>query len=139
MAGTGPPRYFVDETDFMCGHALAVAGAPVVHPGHADLPEVPRSTDDLDWMPVVAAKGLVVITRDRFAIKAEWEAFRAHGLRVVRISSRSDESVWGTVRLIAAAWERIETLVRRAGPGPWLAVIDAAGALHLKVPGPDPH
>jgi hypothetical protein len=46
VAGTGPPRYFVDETDFMCGHALAVAGAPVVHPGHADLPEVPRSTDD---------------------------------------------------------------------------------------------
>ena len=131
-----PARYFVDETDYICGHALAVAGAPVVHPGHPDLPEVPRETEDLDWMPIIAARGLVVITRDRFAIKAEWEAFKAYGLRVVRIAAKTDQSAWGTVRLVAAAWDRIEGHVRTAGAGPWLVVIDAAGALHPK--GADP-
>jgi PIN like domain len=137
MAAPGEvARYFIDETDYFVGAALALALAPVVHPGHPDLPQVPRQTDDLDWMPVVARLGLVVITRDKLSSKAEWEAFKEQELRVIRITAKTDQSVWATVRLIASAWDRIEELVRKAGPGPWLAVLDGAGALTLKIAGP---
>jgi hypothetical protein len=129
-------RYFVDETDYAAGAALAKALAPVVHPGHPELPEVPRGTDDLDWIPVVAEMGLVVITRDKLKLKAEWEAFNEHGLRVIRISAEADQSVWATVRLIAAAWGGIEALVQKEGPGPWLAGLDGGGKLTLVLPGP---
>jgi hypothetical protein len=120
----------------MVAAALVVARAPVVHPGHPDLPEVPRQTDDLDWMPIVAQKDLIVIIRDKLAKKAEWEAFNAQGLRVIRIASKGDLSIWATVRLIAGAWDRIEELVRTAGPGPWLAVLDSAGTLRMRIAGP---
>lgn len=105
------------------------AQAPVVHPGHPDLPEVPRQTEDLDWMPIVAERGLVVVTRDRFAIKAEWAAFQEYGLRAFRVAARGEQSIWSTVQLLAGSWARMERFVREAGPGPWLAILDSAGAI----------
>ncbi len=83
-------------------------------------------------MPIVAQRGLVVLTRDRFAIKAEWEAFQAHGIRAFRVSAKGEQSIWRTVQLLAGSWERMERFVREAGPGPWLAVLDSAGALTRK-------
>ncbi len=128
------PLYFVDETDVGLGRVLALAKVPVVHPGHPNLPEVPLETEDPDWMPIIAARGLVVITRDKFRRRSEWEMYKAENLRVIRIEARVDLTPWDTVRLVAYAWERIEAQRRTGGPGPWLASIDSAGVLKVRNP-----
>jgi hypothetical protein len=64
----------------------------VLHPGHDDLPEVPLSTQDLEWMPVVAQRILIVITRDRrirtrpAELRVCWE----YGFRSVWIGAKRD-------------------------------------------------
>jgi PIN like domain len=57
-------RFFVDENDLALGKRLAELHEGVVFPGHPDLPGVPRGTLDDDWLSVVGAERLVVITRD---------------------------------------------------------------------------
>lgn len=70
-------RFFVDENDLALGRALAEEHGDVVYPGHHDLLEVPRGASDDTWLPVIGARGLVVITRDqriryRTAEKRAW-------------------------------------------------------------------
>jgi hypothetical protein len=57
----------------------------VVYPVHLLLPEVPRGTQDLDWMPIVARMGWIALTRDRRirSRPAELVVYREHGLRSV--------------------------------------------------------
>jgi len=97
---------------------------------------VPRQTDDVNWIPVVGALGLVVTTGDKLSQRAEWDAFKVARLRVIRIAARSDQSVWDTVQLLGGPWQRIVQFVAGSGPGSWLAVIDGAGALRMRTPSP---
>ena len=66
MAPRVAPVYFTDENTLGLGKLLRQHGREDVrYPGHEDLPEVPRGTDDQDWLAVVGALGLIVLTRDR--------------------------------------------------------------------------
>jgi len=58
-------RFFVDENDLALGKALAELHGNVVFPGHPDLPDVPRRSLDDEWLAVVGAQALVVITRGK--------------------------------------------------------------------------
>lgn len=60
-----PVRFFVDENDLALGKALAERHYDVVYPGHSEVPEVPRQSLDDEWLAVVGARQLVVITRDQ--------------------------------------------------------------------------
>jgi len=87
MAVPGPV-YFTDENVLGLGKLLRRAGRDdVVYPGHEALPEVPVGTPDLDWMPVIGRRGLVVLTRDRRirTRPAELRAYWDHGIRSVWI------------------------------------------------------
>lgn len=86
MAARGPV-YFTDANALGLGKLLTRAGRQdVVYPGHPGLPDVRVGTPDLDWIPIVARLGLIVVTRDRrirtrpAELRAHWE----HGLRSVR-------------------------------------------------------
>lgn len=64
MAARGAPVYFTDENTLGLGKLLRRSGRDDVrYPGHEDLPEVPRGTDDQDWLPIVGALGLIVLMR----------------------------------------------------------------------------
>lgn len=59
-------RYFVDENLLGFHKLLSRTGRDdAAAPGDPRLPSVPLGALDLDWMPVVALAGLIVITRDR--------------------------------------------------------------------------
>ena len=58
-------EFFVDENDLALGKALAERHYGIVFPGHPDLPDVPRATQDDEWLRVVGEQRLCVITRDR--------------------------------------------------------------------------
>ena len=79
---TGPgPVYFTDEHTLGLGKLLRRSGRDdVLYPGHEDLPDVPLGTLDLDWMPIVAERDLIVVTRDR-RIRTPGRAPRLPGAR----------------------------------------------------------
>ena len=123
------PRFFIDENVIGLGRALAEARDDVLHPGHPDLPEVPLRTQDPDWLPVVADRGLVVIGRDkRIRYKAgERQLWLDHGLRVVALTGTKDMTTWEMLELVVKQWHRLEKTIKEHGVGPWWASWTAGG------------
>lgn len=109
----------------------------VVFPGHQLLPEVPRGTQDLDWMPIVARMGWIALTRDRRirSRPAELVVYREHGLCSVWIGGKQDHSPAD----LAAMFTRHETrLLRHAtklGAGPWALTMTPTGVRELRIRG----
>src|SRR4051794_22002835 len=106
----GEARYFVDENVIGLGRALAEARDDVVHPGHADLPEVPLATLDPDWIPVVAELELVVLTRDRRLRYKPGERLLLleSGLRVVALTGTKNMTTWEMLDLVVRGWAKLE-------------------------------
>jgi len=65
------------------GKVLTAAYGNVVYPGHPELPDVPRQTDDDVWLEVIGRQGLVVITPT-----SESATDRSSGKRGSRIGFR---------------------------------------------------
>jgi hypothetical protein len=120
------PRFFMDETTLAVGRALALVRGDVLHPGHRRLPEVPLGADDTVWLDAVAARDLVVISRDRH-IKtkpAELEAFHNLGIRAFWIAGNRDLGNWENLTRLVRSWDLIEAVVRDRGKGPWFYSIN---------------
>jgi hypothetical protein len=99
------PRFFVDENLLPVGRALAVVRRDVVNPGRRLLPEVPTGTDDVDWVAVVGARGLVAITRDKHirTRPAERLAIVESGARLVCITARRTSTCSSVLTLWSGA------------------------------------
>jgi len=140
-----PARFYVDESLLGTGRALAHARRDVVHPGHLRFPDVKIGDSDVQWIPVVAAAGLVAILRDRKIVTRWWEndLVVAHRLRLVHLAVKRDLTNWGYLCLLVRHWEAIERHIDDAGEGPWrLVVLDKRVDLRPIVPakrtGPPP-
>lgn len=118
-------RFYVDESALGLGKALTAARFDTVHVGHPLVPECPYGTLDPDWMPAVAARGLIAIGRDRRmrTRPAEVHLIRESGLRVFRIGGKRDETTWGWLTWMVRRWDDIEEIVDTRGPGPWWYII----------------
>jgi hypothetical protein len=114
-------RYYVDESLMGLAKTLAVARKDVVHPGHPALPDIKPGAKDPDWMPRVAALGLVVIVREKRirTRPGERELVANHGLRVVRLAPKRDMSTWGYLQLLLRHWDAIEEFTAERPSGPW--------------------
>jgi hypothetical protein len=122
-------RFFVDENVIGLGHALVAARDDVVHPGHRDLLEVPLRAQDPDWIPVVAGRGLVVLSRDKHIRRktGERELWHALGLRVVALTGTRDMNGWEMLELVVKQWHRLEKTIKTEGAGPWWASWTSGG------------
>lgn len=118
-------RFFVDESALGLGKTLAAARRDVIHAGHVLIPEAPLGTIDPVWIPAVAARGLVVIARDkRIRTKpAELALLREHGMRVLWIAGKRDLSTWDAIARMIHRWDDIETIMAERGPGPWFMAV----------------
>lgn len=127
--------YFVDETSMPLGRALATVRGDVVHPGHRRLPEVPPGTLDPDWIPIIGARRLVVIGRDRHIISkpAELAAYREHEIRAFWITGDKDLGSWENMTRIARWWNEMERVIARRGPGPWFYGVYPTTVSELKI------
>jgi PIN like domain len=118
-------RFYVDESTTGLGLAMA---APEVtpHVGHPLIPECPRGALDTEWIPAVAARGLIVITRDKklrtkpVEIRALWE----HRLRAFCIGGKKDLTTWEWLARVVKHWARMEELIEQRGPGPWIYMLN---------------
>ncbi|MGQ0842976.1 MAG: hypothetical protein ACT4QF_02460 [Sporichthyaceae bacterium] len=130
------PVYFTDEKLLGMGKLLRRAGRDdVVHPGHPDLPDVPLGSPDLDWMPVVAARGLVVLTRDRRirTRPAEWRAYAELGIRSVWLGGAQDLGPREQVELFLRHESRLRREIVKRGAGPWALAMTASGVRPLNL------
>lgn len=75
---------------------------------------------DVDWLPVVAQRGWLILTKDlRISrLPEERRAVRQNGARMVVISSGDREKLrkWGQLEILFTHWRRIEPLVELPGP-----------------------
>jgi hypothetical protein len=131
------PRYFVDETDLALGRALARTLAETLYPGHIDLPEVPRGSLDDDWLPIVGARRLVVVTRDkriryRPVEKSLWVQHRVRGFV---LTGRRSQSTAESVAVLSRHWPKIEALAEERTEGPWMFAVTLRGLREITLAG----
>lgn len=128
--------YFADENTLGLGKLLRRSGRDdVVYPGHPSLPEVPLGTLDLDWMPVIAARDLVVVTRDKRirTRPAELLAYREFGIRSVWIGAKRDLGPREQLELFLRHETRLQREMVKRGPGPWALALGEAGVRPLRL------
>lgn len=128
--------YFTDENTLGMGKLLRRAGREdVLYPGHESLPEVPLGTLDLDWMPIIGDRGLVVITRDRRirTRPAELQAYYEHGIRSVWIGAKRDLGPREQMELFLQHEERLKREIIKRGSGPWALAMGPSGLRPLSL------
>jgi hypothetical protein len=86
-------------------------------------------TKDPDWIPRVAAKGWLIITRDRRIQEklAEINAVRTCGAKMVNFASQDAGSTWGQLEVFMSRWREIEALIDE--PGPFIYIASRTGKL----------
>lgn len=78
---------------------------------------------DEDWIPVVAARGWLIITRDSKIIenRNEINAVRESGAKMVALNQRDARTKWGQLEVFMTRWRDIEPLTAEPGPFIWRA------------------
>ncbi len=121
-----PIRFYVDADLLALGKALVAARFDVTYPGdlgdrRRERPPCPITdpgTHDRVWIPEVAHRGWVGISRDAGITKkpGELALVREHALRLAVLDTRHDRTTWGELRIAAAQWDHLEALTATAGP-----------------------
>lgn len=138
MAASPVAVYFTDENTLGLGKLLRRSGRDdILYPGHEDLPDLPLGTLDVDWIPIVAARELIVITRDRRirTRPAELQAYLEHGIRSVWIGAKQDMGPRDQAELFINHEQRLQREITKRGPGPWALAMSPSGIRPLKLRG----
>ena len=109
----------------------------VLYPGHDDIPEVRLSTQDLEWMPVVAQRKLIVITRDgRIRTRpAELRVYWEYGIRSVWIGAKHDLAPRDQLELFPQHEDRLRRAIIKYGAGLWALAMSPSRLRPLRVRG----
>jgi hypothetical protein len=73
---------------------------------------------DTDWIPEVAARGWLIVTRDSMIIQNpnEIAAIRENKAKMVALNQRDAQTKWGQLEVFMTQWRRIEVLIAERGP-----------------------
>jgi hypothetical protein len=73
---------------------------------------------DTDWIPQVAARGWLIITRDSMIIqnRNEIAAVRETKAKMVALNQRDAQTKWGQLEVFMTQWRRVEALTAEPGP-----------------------
>jgi len=129
----GPFQYFFDESALGIGRVMAAARGDCTFPGDRRA-SVGVGTDDVDWIPEVAARGWIVVGRDKKIRKrpAEKAALVNFPLRKLVLTAAGQLSVWEQLRVLVAQWDKIEELSRQ--PPPWMYAVTKKGVRPIEYP-----
>ncbi len=131
----GTIRFFFDEDTLGIGQVMAAARGDCIYPGHPRSP-VNVGTDDVDWIPAVAAEGWIVVARDNKIRSRPAEMggpSRAPAPHAGAYNGAGNLSVWEQLRVLVARWDRIEELSLE--PPPWMYAVTKNGLREIRCPG----
>jgi 3-methyladenine DNA glycosylase Tag len=76
---------------------------------------------DTDWIPDVAARGWLIVTRDSMIIqnRNEIAAIRENNAKMVALNQRDAQTKWGQLEVFMTQWRHIEALTSERGPFIW--------------------
>jgi hypothetical protein len=124
-------RIYVDADVLGLGKLLAGLRTGVTHPGdpgavihkrqRAPCPITSPDVLDTDWIPQVAARGWLIITRDSMITqnRNEITAVRENNAKMVALNQRDAQTKWGQLEVFMTQWRRIEALTTEGGPFIW--------------------
>ena len=78
---------------------------------------------DTDWIPQVAARGWLIITRDSMISqnRNEITAIRENKAKMAALNQRDAQTKWGQLEVFMPQCHRIEALTTEPGPFIWRA------------------
>lgn len=121
-------RIYVDADIKGLGLILAALRNDVTYPGDpgAEIhkrqrpawPITNAAVLDVDWIPVVARREWLIITRDNAIIenRNEIAAVRENNAKMVALNRLDAKTKWGQLEVFMTQWRRIERLIGRRGP-----------------------
>jgi hypothetical protein len=76
---------------------------------------------DTDWIPQVATRGWLIITRDSMISqnRNEITAVQENRAKMVALNQRDAQTKWGQLEVFMTQWRRIEALTEEPGPFIW--------------------
>lgn len=88
-------------------------------------------TKDVRWIPEVARRGWLIVTRDARIQERlpEIEAVRDHGAKMVNFASSDATNTWAQLEVFMTRWREIEELIDE--PGPFIRKLSRSGSLPL--------
>jgi PIN like domain len=119
-------RFYIDQ-DILGLKFLASLRPDITYPGdpgavvhkreRSACPVMP-GTRDVDWLPIVAEQGWLIITRDAQIQqhRAEINAVVEHGAKMVALASDDARDRWGQFEVVMNQWRRLEELANETGP-----------------------
>ena len=119
-------RFYVDADVLGLGKILAGLPSDVTYPRHpgavihkgqrAPCPLTSPDVLDTDWIPQVAARGWLIITRDSMISqnRNEITAVQENRAKMVALNQRDAQTKWGQLEVFMTQWRRIE----RSPPSP---------------------
>ncbi|MCD2187825.1 hypothetical protein [Actinomycetospora soli] len=121
----------MDENSLGVAKALQHVRGDLTWPGAPGGP-VSQGARDVDWLPIVGAQGLIVLTRDKNIRKRPHERAQlvAHGVRACFLTSGGQLALFDQLRVWLRWWDDIERLADTE-PGPWLASVTASQGVRL--------
>ena len=126
-------RIYVDADLLGVGKIIAGLRNDVTYPGdpgalihRRQRPPCPITSTavlDTDWIPQVASRGWLIITRDNRIIenRNEITAIRENNAKMVALNQRDAATKWGQLEVFMTQWRRIDSLVSQPGPFIWRA------------------
>src|ERR1700742_3748991 len=124
-------RFYVDADVLGLGKLLAGLREDVTYPGdkgalihrrqRPPCPIADPATQDTNWIPEVARRGWLIVTRDsRIAEnRNEIATVREHSAKMVALNQQDARTKWGQLEVFMTQWRRIEALVTEPGPFIW--------------------
>jgi hypothetical protein len=123
-------RIYIDADILGFGQVIAALRSDVTYPGDPGAlihkrqrPPCPITSPDIldpDWIPEVARRGWLIVTRDSNIItnRNEIAAVRENGA-MVALNQRDASSKWGQLEVFMTRWRDIEALITEPGPFIW--------------------
>lgn len=137
MARAADVRFYVDADLLGVGKVLTSLRPDVTYPGDPGgtvhkqtrpaCPVASPAALDHEWIPVTAAHGWLIITRDRHIQQrtAELNAVRTYEARMVALAGDDARNTFAQLEVLMCNWRWIEGLLDR--PGPFIYTVTRTG------------
>ncbi len=122
-------RFYFDADVLLLARVLADLRSDVTYPGDPGgacidkrvrpaCPITSQGTPDHEWIPEVAQRGWLTVTRDRAITRrpAETNAVAAYGARLVILSGQEAGTTFKQLEIVMSQWRAIERLAGQEGP-----------------------